>query len=75
MATMLPPDKLNDAIAREAFVLDAPPVCPSCDLTMSCTEVRISRRISAGVGLPKGVIVLPTWTCGKCGRRQPRLTL
>ena len=75
MATMLPPDKLNDAIAREAFVLDAAPVCPSCDLTMTRSEVRASRRVADRVGSRRAAIVLPTWTCGKCGRRQPRLTL
>ena len=74
MATMLPLDKLNDAIAREAFVPDVPPLCPCCNVTMSRGEVRAPRRPDGPAGA-KAIVVLPTWTCGRCGRHQPRLTL
>jgi hypothetical protein len=75
MAITLPLDKLNDAVAREAFLLDAPPTCPICETMMVRSEVRTERRAGNRIGAPmRPPIALPTWTCGECGRQQPRLT-
>ncbi len=68
-----PLDKLNDAVAGEAFLPEAPPLCPRCRTTMLRSEVRAARRDASRAGAHPLPMVLPTWSCAQCGRRQPRV--
>ena len=75
MTIIVSTDGLDDEIVDSIHAAAPPPICRACDLEMHRSEVRVVRRVVARVGAPSPPpLVLPTWRCGGCGQRQPRIT-